>query len=128
MGETTKAIIAYSSLIIGLPLLMAKIVWFIPGMISGSLLCRIATRLDTVVEASFQGLISILCACLFFDHLEFHITKAVPIILIAVNALWEWSRGEPLRVWPASIAMGAGFYYYPRLLQMLANYSSSYVP
>jgi hypothetical protein len=123
MDEATKAIIAYASLIIGLPLFVAKIVWFIPSAVSGRILSRIATRLDKVVEASFEGLISILIACLLFDHLLFHITLAVPIILITVNALWEWSKDETVGVWPASVAMAVGFYYYPRLFELLANNS-----
>lgn len=35
MDETTRMIIAYAALLMGLPILAAKIVWFVPGAVAG---------------------------------------------------------------------------------------------
>ena len=119
MDDATRMIIAYAGVISGLPLIVAKTIWFVPAIISSKIMPKIATRLDRVVGASIEGFLAILIACLVFDQLIFRITPAVPIILIIINALWEWTKEESLRVWPSSIAIIAGFFLYPSFLELL---------
>ncbi len=119
MDEATRSIIAYAGLISGLPLIVAKTIWFVPSLISAKILSKMATRLDKVVGASVEGFIAIFFACIFVNHLIFHINWAVPIILIVINAFWEWTKNESLRVWPASLAMLVGFLLYPSLLELV---------
>jgi hypothetical protein len=119
MDETTRMIIAYATLLFGLPMLAAKIVWFIPSIISSRPLTQIAGRLDQFTDAVVEGFISLLLACLIFQYLTLKIAWGVPIILIAVNSIWSHLNEQAVGVWPSMAGIIIGFFLYPKCLLLL---------
>src|SRR5574340_684396 len=121
MDESIKITIAYAELVLGLPLLIAKIVWLIPSAILTKILARMADRMDQIIDGAIEGFISILSACLLFDHLQLEVVLAVPIILIIVNSLWDWSKEEFFRAWSSTAGIIAGVFLYPIVFGYFAD-------
>jgi hypothetical protein len=119
MNESTRVIIAYATLLFGIPMLAAKMVWLIPSAISARTLPRIAGRLDRFTDAAIEGFISLLLSCLMFEHLELQIAWAVPVLLIIVNLFWNWANEESFFAWPSMAGIIAGFFLYPKVLPLL---------
>jgi hypothetical protein len=116
MDESTRIIIAYAELVLGFPLLVAKIIWFVPSVISAKALGMIAGRMDQILDAAVEGFISILSACLVFDHFQLQTVWAVPVTLIIINCLWGWFKEEDFRSWSAALGIISGFWLYPDFL------------
>lgn len=116
MDESTRIIIAYAELVLGFPLLVAKIIWFVPSVFFAKILGMIAGRMDEILDAAVEGFISILSACLVFDRLQLQTVWAVPVTLIVVNCLWGWAKGEDFRSWSAALGIVGGFWLYPGFL------------
>ena len=55
MEESTRIIIAYAVVIIGVPLFFARICWFIPGVILAKVLSFVATGLDQILNRAVEG-------------------------------------------------------------------------
>ncbi len=116
MDETTKLIIAYATMLTGIPIIAAKMLWFVPGSISNRLLVHIARGLDEISDDAVAGFISLLLACLLFEHLGLKIVLKIPIILIIVNAAWKKETSHAVSFMVGAIA---GFALYPRVLPLL---------
>lgn len=121
MNETVKTIIAYAGLVCGIPLLVAKLIWYVPSAVLAKVLAKIADRLDHIIDAAIEGLISILLACLIFDQLRVPIRWVIPGILIAVTVLWESGKEEAYRVGTAIIGILVGYFLYPGVLRYLVD-------
>lgn len=119
MDETMRMMIAYGELVLGFPLLAAKIIWFVPGVILAKVFDRIARRSDHIVDGAIEGFIAIIMTCLVFDHFNIQLAWAVPLILIVVNSLWNWSRGEAFRAGSSIVGILGGFSLYPLVLQSI---------
>lgn len=115
MDETTRMIIAYAALLLGLPTLAAKIVWFVPGAVAGAILSPIAEGLDTLMGAVAEGFISLLFACLFFEHFQIPVVWKIPMILIIISLLWNCSKEQTFNTFPSIAGIVAGFYLYPEV-------------
>jgi hypothetical protein len=115
MDEATRTIIAYAALFMGLPVLAAKIVWFIPGAVAALLFSHIAEGFDTFMDAVIEGFISLTFACILFQHLNVPVVWKVPLILIIVSSLWRFTKPEIFSVFPSIAGIIAGFYLYPRV-------------
>ena len=63
MDETIRMIIAYAELFIGIPLLIAKVIWLIPSIILTKFLIKLSQRRNELMNASMEGFIAILLAC-----------------------------------------------------------------
>ena len=113
MDESTRIIVAYAELVLGFPLLLAKIVWFIPSVIFAKALGMIAGRMDQILDAAVEGFISILSTRLIFDYFLLQTAWAVPLSLIIVNCLWGWIKEEEFRSWSATFGIISGFLLYP---------------
>ena len=116
MDESTRIIIAYAELIVGFPLLVAKIIWFVPSVILTKALGMIAERLDLIVDAIIEGMIAVLAACLVFDHFQLRTAWAVPVTLMIVNCLWNWAKEEAFRAWASALGIICGFLLYPNFM------------
>lgn len=116
MDESTKMIIAYAGLVSGFPLLVAKIIWFVPSVILAKVLGMIAGRMDQIVDAAIEGFIAILSAGLAFDHFRLQTAWAVPVTLIIVNCLWGWAKEEAFRGWSSAVGVMLGFLLCPDFL------------
>jgi hypothetical protein len=117
MDESTKLIIAYATMLTGIPIIAAKMLWFVPGSISGRLLVHISRGLDEISDDAIAGFISLLLACLLFEHLGLEIVYKIPLILIVVNAVW---KKEMYHVVAFMVGTVAGFALYPRVLPHLS--------
>jgi hypothetical protein len=116
MDETTKLIIAYAATLSGIPILAAKILWLVPGAISSTILVPISRRLDQIAGELFAGFISLLLACLLFEHLGLTVAFKVPIILIIVNTFW---KPETFQAVPFTVGAVTGFVFYPKVVLLL---------
>ncbi len=121
MDESMRIIIAYAELVVGFPLLLAKIVWFVPSAILTGVLAKVACRMDQIVDAAIEGFIAILVACLVFDRLHLHAAWAVPLIMIVVQALWDWTKEEHFRALSSALGIVSGFLLYPAVLEYLVD-------
>jgi hypothetical protein len=119
MDEATRMIIAYTLLLLGIPILAAKIIWFIPGVLSGKILMQIAYRLDQIADDAVEGFISLILACLVFEQMQLQVVSAVPIILIIVNSIWNWVKEEAFKAYPFMAGIVVGFFNYPKVLPLL---------
>lgn len=122
MDESTRTIIAYGTLLFGIPLLTAKILWFVPGAISAPVLSCIADQLDEFINAIVEGFLALLVACLVFEHFHLAVVWKVPITLIIVTSLWKRSDGGAWGALPSIIGIIAGFLLYPKVTLILARY------
>jgi hypothetical protein len=113
MDESTRTIIAYALLLFGFPMIAAKVIWFVPGTITAVALTQIAGRLDQFMNAIVEGFISFLLACQIFEHLKLPVVWAVPLILIMVTSLWNYSKPEGFKAFPAVLGIIAGIFLYP---------------
>ena len=127
MDETTRMIIAYSILLLGLPILAAKITWFVPGSISAVVLVQISHRLDKFTDALVEGFISILFACLVFEHLNIQIAWAIPIILIIVTSLLNRVAEESFNALPSIVGIMVGFFLYPKVFPSIHLASTAFI-
>jgi hypothetical protein len=127
MGEATRMILAYTTLLLGLPILAAKIAWFVPGSISSVVLSQVSQRLDEFIDALLEGFISLLFACLVFEHLSIQIAGAVPIILTIVTSFWNWVNDGPFNVLPSMVGIMIGFVLYPKVLPTIYLASVTFV-
>jgi hypothetical protein len=121
MEESMRILIAYAELIIGVPLLFAKIFWFIPSVILAKVLSHVARGIDQILDAAVEGFIAIVFACVVFDQLSLQIASVVPIILIVVNSLWEWVKESSPKAWSSAVGIIAGFTLYRHGLLLLVN-------
>lgn len=121
MDETMKMIIGYGALLAGLPLLTAKILWFVPGAILGAILAKIVNRLDRVTCAAIEGFLAILLTCLFFKYFDLPLVWEVPLLLIAVNSIWNWAKEEAFTAWSADAGILIGFIFYPGVRGFLST-------
>jgi hypothetical protein len=118
MDETTKLIIAYATMLTGIPIIAAKMLWFVPGSISNRLLVHISRGLDEISDDAIAGFISLLLACLLFEHLGLKIVYKIPLILIVVNAVWKKETYHVVSFMAGAIA---GFVLYPKVLPHLSS-------
>jgi len=125
MDEATRTIIAYGTLLFGIPLLTAKVLWFIPGTLSAPLFSLIAQRLDQFINAIAEGFIALLVACLVFEHFQLPVAGKVPVTLIIVTSLWSRNDSGAWSALPSIIGIIAGFFLYPKVMLFLARYFSA---
>ena len=121
MEESTRIIVAYALLIIGIPLLIARLIWFIPGVILNKAISNIVQGIDHILDAAVEGFIAILLACVVFDWLNLQIPAGVPIILFIISSLWGWAKGSAYKVWSSALGITAGFILYRHVMLLLAN-------
>lgn len=121
MEESTRLIVAYAILIIGIPLLIARLIWFIPGVILNKALSNIVQGMDQILDAAVEGFIAILLACVVFDWLKLQIAAGVPIILFIINSLWDWAKESAYKVWSSALGIIAGFILHRHVMLLLAN-------
>lgn len=126
MEESTRILIAYAELISGIPLLFAKILWFIPSVTLTKVLSHVARDIDQILDAAVEGFIAIVFVCVVFDQLSLQISSIVPIILIIVNSLWDWAKELAYKGWPSAVGIITGFILYHPVL-LLANKFGLYV-
>ncbi len=115
MDETTRMIIAYTVLLLGIPTFAAKIIWFVPGAFTGLILSHVAEGLDTIMGAVAEGFISLLFACLFFEHFQIPVVWKIPMILIIVSLIWNCSKERAFNAVPSTAGIVGGFYLYPKV-------------
>jgi hypothetical protein len=113
MGEATRTIIAYAALLMGLPMLAARIVWFVPGAVAALILAPMVTGLDRFISAVAEGFLALVFACLLFEHLGLEVAWKIPVILITVKFLWNCTQSEILNAFPSIVGIVAGFFLYP---------------
>jgi hypothetical protein len=118
MEETTKIIIAYAVVLTGIPIIAARILWFVPGALSSKILVNISSRLDEISDEAIAGFISLLLACLLFEHLGLKIVYKIPLILVVVNAVW---KKEMYHVMSFMVGAIAGFVLHPKVLPHLSS-------
>jgi hypothetical protein len=122
MDESTRMIIAYGTLLFGIPLLAAKVLWFIPGAISAPVFSHIAHQLDQFINAAIEGFIALLVACLVFNHFHLPVVWKMPITLIIVTSFWNMAGGRAWSALPSILGIVAGFFLYPKAMPFLAQY------
>jgi hypothetical protein len=127
MDEATRMIAAYATVLLGLPILAAKVAWFVPGSISALVLAQVSDRLDKFIDALVKGFISLLFACLVFEHFDIRIEWAVPIILTIVTSFWNWVNDGPYKVFPAMAGILIGFILYPKVLPTIHLASTAFM-
>ena len=71
MDESTRTIIAYALLLLGFPMIAAKVIWFVPGAITALVLPRIAGQLDLFADEIAEGFLSFLLTRQIFEHLMY---------------------------------------------------------
>jgi hypothetical protein len=116
MDEDTRMIIAYAILLVGFPMLVAKLIWCIPGAVASMVLAHIAGRLDQFTNAAIEGFISFLLAYQLFQHLQLHAVWGIPLALIVVTLFWSFIRPVSCGVLPSVLGIIAGFFLYPRMM------------
>jgi hypothetical protein len=113
MDESTRTIIAYASLLFGFPMIAAKVIWYVPSAIAAPVLTRIVGRLDLFADAIAEGFISFLLTRQLFEHLILPVVWEVPLILIMVTSLWNYSKPEGFRAFPSVFGIITGIFLYP---------------
>jgi hypothetical protein len=116
MDEATRTIIAYAALLMGLPLLAARIVWFVPGVAAALILAPLIEGLDRFLSAVAEGFLALVFACLLFEHLGLEVAWKIPVILIIVHSLWSCTQSDTLNAFPSIVGIIAGFVFYPQAL------------
>jgi len=121
MDETTKMIMAYSIVLLGLPMLAARIVWCLPGAVSTRILSHLARRLDQFADAAIEGFIALQLACLTFEKMGVQPGWKVPLILMAVTFIWNWFMNDLSTTWPSIAGILIGFVSYPKVSLFLSS-------
>jgi len=124
MDEATRLIIAYGTLFIGIPLLTAKVLWFVPGAISRPVFSLIARELDQFIGAAVEGFLAQFLTCLVFQHFQLPVAWKVPIALIIVTLIWNRAGGGTWGALPSILGIVSGFFLYPQLMPVLARYTA----
>lgn len=121
MEETIRLFFAYAELIIGIPLILAKLILLVPSFILTKLLLKTNNH-HGFVNSSVEGFIAILLTCQIFDHYEIQIAWTVPVILIFVRSIWH--RGEEQGIGRVASIIGVivGFLLYPGGLDSIISH------
>jgi hypothetical protein len=118
MDEATKLIIAYAATLLGIPILAAKVLWYVPGAVSSRVLDPISRQLDEIAYEACEGFLALVLACFLFDHLGLPVVMKIPIILVMVHFVWEKELYQTVAFMLGAIT---GFLYYPRVFPVLAK-------
>ena len=118
MDEATKLIIAYATTLLGIPILAAKVLWYVPGGLSSRILDPISRQLDEIAYEACEGFLALVLACFLFDHLGLELVMKIPIILVMVHFVWKGQFHQTVAFMLGAIT---GFLYYPRVLPVLAT-------
>jgi hypothetical protein len=121
MDETMRTIIAYAVALLGIPRFAAKILWFVPGTVLGTILAKIAHPLDKIAGGVIEGFISVLLICTLFEQMRVRLVWEVPLVLIAVNSVLEWGKDETCAAWSSMAGIIMGFFLYPVALAFLGS-------
>lgn len=113
MDESTRMVIAYASLLLGFPMVAAKAIWFVPGIITALVLPRIAGQLDLFADEIAEGFISFLLTRQIFEHLMLPVVWEVPLILIFMTSLWYYPKPDGFKALPSVLGIIAGIVLYP---------------
>jgi hypothetical protein len=113
MDETIRMIIAYAELVIGIPLLIAKLIWLIPSLVLTKFLIKLSHRRNELLSASMEGFIAILLACQIFSHYNLQIAWTIPVVLIVIRSIWHWGEEWTFAAWVSRVSMIIGFLLYP---------------
>jgi hypothetical protein len=113
MDESTRTIIAYASLLLGFPMIAAKVIWFVPGIVAALVLPRIAGQLDLFANEIAEGFISFLLTRQIFEHLMLPVVWEVPLILILITSLWYYPKPDGFKAFPSVLGIVAGILLYP---------------
>jgi hypothetical protein len=113
-------IMAYTIMGLGLPMVAAKIIWFVPGAISTRMLSQVALRLDEVTDAVIEGFLALQLATFAFDRMGIPIIWKVPLTLIVVTYLWNWVTDQGFKTGPAAVGIIIGFLSYPKVSLFLS--------
>lgn len=122
MEEIIRLFIAYAELFIGLPLLIAKVIWVIPSIVLTKFLIRLSQRRNELMNALVEGFIAILLACQIFSHYDLQIAWTIPAVLIIVRSAWYWGEEQTFAVWASRISMIIGFLLYPGGFDSIVEY------
>jgi hypothetical protein len=117
MEESTKILIAYASLLFGMPMMAAKLLWCVPGTITTPVFSRIAGRLDVFVDAIVEGFLSFLLTRQLFEMFHLSLVWQVPLILILVTWFWSSWRADGLRAFPSVLGIVVGIILCPGELE-----------
>ena len=113
MDESTRTIIAYALLLLGFPMIAAKVIWFVPGAITALVLPRIAGQLDLFADEIAEGFLSFLLTRQIFEHLMLPVVWEVPLILILITSLWYYPKPDGFKAFPSVLGIVAGILLYP---------------
>jgi hypothetical protein len=113
-------IMAYTIVGMGLPMVAAKIIWFVPGAVSTRMLSQVALRLDQVTDAAIEGFLALQLAAIAFDQMGIQLIWKVPLTLIVATCLWNWVTDESFKTWPAAAGILIGFVSYPKVSLFLS--------
>lgn len=120
MDDTTRLVIAYAILLLGIPLMAAKIIWAIPGTVTGIVFEQIIGGLRKVTTAVAEGFLSLLLTCLVFEYLNIPVVIAVPAVLIILHIIWyEFVSQTEMNSLPSVAGIVIGFLVYPKVLTFL---------
>jgi len=113
MDEPSRTIIAYALLLVGFPMIAARALWCIPGAIAALVLTRIAGRLDLFVDEIAEGFLSFLLTRQIFELMTLPVVWEIPLILIMITSLWNYSKPEAFKAFPSVLGIMAGIVMYP---------------
>ncbi|QOX79497.1 hypothetical protein FY034_11295 [Trichlorobacter lovleyi] len=111
-----KSILAYSLLVLGLPLITAWLASYLPNALVEKIwpIERISA-VYYMAKSSLEGLIAILCAYLLFKLLQVEITIWIPVLVCTVSTLWRLVQNEGFMVVFINIGILVGYKLFPHL-------------
>lgn len=104
-----KEIIAYILVIFGLPLLIGSVIWFVPGVLLAVTIGKKHDKLESMISAFGEGIISSVVGMLIFHWLNATPLWMVLILLSIVVIVWNGARKESFLNFPEIAGIVLGF-------------------
>jgi hypothetical protein len=116
-----RTIIAYGELVLGLPVLVATTIWFVPSLLLAKTIGNLSLILTDSLDAGIEGGISAIFACLVFYWLKVNISLAIPVILAVVTIMWISTRNEMHRALPATAGIIIGYSVFNPVIKIMVG-------
>lgn len=118
-----NTIIAYGQIVIGIPLMLAYLVYFpINYLIEKIWDSENISEYYYMVKTVVEGFLSMLITYYVFEFLHVNISVWLPIALLIVSSLWRLARNENFMILFVNIGVLAGYKLYPYIQKYMAQW------
>lgn len=115
--------LAYGQIVIGLPILAAYLLWYIPNYLVEKIWSiENVSEYYYMAKTAIEGFLSVMVAYCFFDVVHVKITLWIPIALTVISSLWKLTQNEGFMIFFVNIGIAAGYKLFPYIQAAMSDW------